>query len=96
MLPGRFPVNSVADSDLYLRAFAGIGPPVAGKRGPRSQGTRILGADARKREEDLMTQSVAAGILGTIALVSAAAAAMVIWFVLREPIMVADAIARLL
>jgi hypothetical protein len=43
-----------------------------------------------------MTQSVAAGILGTIGLVTAAAAAMVIWFVLREPIMVADAIARLL
>lgn len=43
-----------------------------------------------------MTQSMAAGVLGAIGLITAAAAATVIWFVVREPIMVADAVARLL
>lgn len=41
-----------------------------------------------------MTQSVAAGVLGAIGLLTAVTAAMVIWFLVREPIMVADAIAR--
>jgi hypothetical protein len=43
-----------------------------------------------------MTQSTAAGILGAIGLVTAAAAFTVIWFVVHEPMKVADAIARLM
>jgi hypothetical protein len=41
-----------------------------------------------------MTQSTAAGVLGAIGLITAAAAATVIWMVVHEPLKVADAIAR--
>jgi hypothetical protein len=43
-----------------------------------------------------MTQPVAAGILGAVGLATAAAAAVVIWFVLHEPVLVAETIARLM
>jgi hypothetical protein len=41
-----------------------------------------------------MTQATAAGILGAIGLITAAAAFTVIWLVVYEPIKVADVIAR--
>jgi hypothetical protein len=41
-----------------------------------------------------MTQSTAAGVLGAIGLITAAAAFTVIWLVVYEPLKVADAIAR--
>jgi hypothetical protein len=45
-------------------------------------------------EREVMTQATAAGVLGAIGLITAAAAATVIWLVVHEPIKVADAIAR--
>lgn len=74
-----------------IRAFAGGGPPIAGKGGHPSGATRILAMEAGST---VMTQSTAAGVLGAIGLITAAAAFTVIWLVVHEPIKVADAIAR--
>jgi hypothetical protein len=85
MSPGHAVVNR------GFRAFAGGGPPVAGKGGHPPDATRILVMEAGST---VMTQSTAAGVLGAIGLITAAAAFTVIWLVVHEPIKVADAIAR--
>jgi hypothetical protein len=87
MPPGHAGVNR------GIRAFAGGQPPVAGKGGRPPDATRILVMEAGST---VMTQSTAAGVLGAIGLITAAAAFTVIWLVVHEPLKVADAIARLL